>query len=282
MNKNGDLYKKSLICIGLIAIVAFTMVNIQFASAGTNANITYKTHEYGIEPSNYTEILYCDGCHYDDPDVSITVTIDSETQSDITYYVTGSTETFEGIEGWGVFETSLENKVAGGQFSGYFTLPKDGKTYRVFWVDNGTTDPPDPEYPGGSAYTDVTTTASPPSTPVITGESSGKTGKTYTFTINSVDPDGDGIFYYIKWGDGDTEDWFGPFDSGEDATKSHSWSSKGTYTIQAKARDTSGYESDWGEFTIEIEKSRTRNIQFFRLLQDHYRFFQRLFSLLYT
>jgi hypothetical protein len=88
-----------LMCIGLIAIVALTMINIQSASAGTTGKTIVKTPENPMMPGNYTEIQYCYTCHYTDSDITITVTVDHETSSDITYYVTGSSEKFEGIEG---------------------------------------------------------------------------------------------------------------------------------------------------------------------------------------
>lgn len=238
-------------CIGLIAIVLLSTMNIQLASAGTKGQMLLKTPEYPMEPGNYTEILYCSGCHYDNPSVSISVTIDDETQSDITYYINGSTETFEGAEGWGVFD-NLQNKKGGGPYSDYFTLPKDGNTYRFFWVDNGTTDPPDPDHPGGSAYIDITTPTNAPSTPVITGPESGYTETSYSYDFVSTDDDGNDIFYFIKWGDGQEEDWFGPNPSGVPVTKSHSWSEPGNYTIEAKARDSTQQESDWGTLAVQI------------------------------
>jgi len=253
------LFKKNqfviLLCVGLIAIVVFSTINIQSASADIMKNAIYKTPKDPPMPMNYTEIQYCDNCHYSDSDIWISVTVDSQTQSDITYYVTGSSEKFEGIEGWAVFD-KLENNKVHGHFSGYFTLPKDGDTYRVFWVDNGTKDPPDPENPGGSAYTDITTPNDPPTPPTITGPKSGSAGTSYDYDFVSTDSEGDKIFYYIEWGDGTKEDWFGPFPSGQKQTKSHTWTEQDTYIIKAKARDEHGAESDESQYEVTMPRNR--------------------------
>ena len=115
----------TVMCIGLIAIVAFAMMDIQLASA---------------DP---TETVYCDdeGCHLnDEPTVWISLTVDSQTATDITYQVTGS-DIYDGEEGWAVFDP-LQNNLACGFDSGSFTIPADDKTYRVFWVDNSTDEGP--------------------------------------------------------------------------------------------------------------------------------------------
>ena len=58
--------------------------------------------------------------------------------------------------------------------------------------------------------------------------------------------------YYIDWDDSSNSDWVGPFDSGENITLSHTWTTRGTYVIKAKAKDTSGAESDWGELSVAM------------------------------
>lgn len=250
-DKKGQLV--ILMCIGLIVIVAFTMMDIQLASAEITEKTLYKTPEYPMAPTNISELQYCDTCHLNDmPDTWITVTVDSQTPGDITYYVTGSSEKFEGIEGWAVFDP-LENNKANGFNSGYFTLPKDGQTYRVFWVDNGTAE--DPEEPGGSAYTEIIPLNDAPSTPTIDGPTSGEPGTSYTYNFVSTDENGNDISYYIKWGDGSTTDWTAFQASGTPYSESHIWSETGTYTIEAKARDTHGAESEWGTLTVEISSA---------------------------
>ena len=58
------------------------------------------------------------------------------------------------------------------------------------------------------------------------------------------------VYYYIDWGDGQTTVWVGPYNSGAIATVSHQWTEEGTYTVQAKAKDTQGIESGWT--TLEV------------------------------
>jgi len=90
----------------------------------------------------------------------------------------------------------------------------------------------------------------PPNVPTITGPTNGNTGQSYEYSFTATDPDGDDIYYYIDWGDGIEDGWLGSYTSGTTITKSHTWSSEGSYTIQAKAKDINDLESDWG--TLEV------------------------------
>jgi len=242
-----------LLCIGIIITLVFSTITINLASADVTEKPIFNPHEDPTAPTNYTETQYCSTCHYTDPDITMSVTVYSQTTSNITYYVTGSSEKFEGIEGWAVFD-KLENNKVHEHFPGYFTLPKDGQTYMVFWVDNGTRDPQDPDHPGGSANQSITTPNNPPTVPTIDGSTSGKSGTSYEYTFVSTDSEGDKIFYYVDWGDGTNTNWFGPFNSGETTTKSHSWSEKNTYTIKAQARDEHGAMSEWGTLKVTIPR----------------------------
>ena len=42
----------------------------------------------------------------------------------------------------------------------------------------------------------------PPEAPEINGPTNGNVGVEYDFTFHANDPDGDGVYYYIDWGDG--------------------------------------------------------------------------------
>jgi len=96
----------------------------------------------------------------------------------------------------------------------------------------------------------------PPEIPDIDGPTSGSAGTSYNFTFNSVDLDGDDVYYYIKWGDGYTENWDGPHPSGEDLEIAHTYAKRRSYTIEAKAKDTFGDESFWGTLEISIPKNK--------------------------
>jgi hypothetical protein len=90
-----------------------------------------------------------------------------------------------------------------------------------------------------------------------------------TFTTRTTDPDGDQVYYKWCWGDGHYSDWIGPFDSGETASATYSWSETASYGVRVKAKDTEGDETDWSEkHYITIEKSRIQfNPLILRLLQ---------------
>jgi hypothetical protein len=106
----------------------------------------------------------------------------------------------------------------------------------------------------------------PPNTPTMTGPTQGAPDTTYLFKIQTTDPNGDDVFYYIDWGDNTTSGWIGPHASGVQATITHSWSQQGTWTIKFKAKDVLGDESDWGTMAIPIQQLLQFNQVAFSLL----------------
>jgi hypothetical protein len=98
-----------------------------------------------------------------------------------------------------------------------------------------------------------------PETPSIDGPADGKVGIEYDFNISTTDYEGYDIWYYIEWGDGQTEEWIGPFASGENVTVSHTWNIKKDYEVRVKAKDIHDSESDWATLEISIPKSRVMN-----------------------
>ena len=119
-----------------------------------------------------------------------------------------------------------------------------------------------------------------PAEPNIDGPPSGNAGEVYEYTFQTTDPDGNQVFYYIDWGDGDTIEWDGPYDSGEQVTFSHSWSTEATYTIRAQAKDVWDYESTWGELEVNMPRHRTSFDQLFLRAQRFFIFLQNLFDIL--
>ncbi|MEA2054745.1 MAG: PKD domain-containing protein [Candidatus Thermoplasmatota archaeon] len=84
------------------------------------------------------------------------------------------------------------------------------------------------------------------------GPISGNAGTSYSYSTSATDPDNDKVKYYFDWGDG-TGDWTAFVFSGNSASKSHSWSSAGTYQVKAKATDERGAESGWSStLTVTI------------------------------
>ena len=114
----------------------------------------------------------------------------------------------------------------------------------------------------------------PPERPMINGPTSGEVEVEYNYTFVSSDLEGDEIFYWIEWGDGNDTGWIGSYPSGEEITKSHSWSEKDTYTIRCKAKDPYEAESEWGELEVTMPMNQqSQNMWFLRFLQNHPRMF---------
>ena len=99
-----------------------------------------------------------------------------------------------------------------------------------------------------------------PEVPHIEGPPSGKAGEQIEYGFCSQDPDGDEISYCIDWGDESGEICIGPFPSSACIYQKHTWTSDGTYTIKAKARDINGAESDWATLRISIPKTKQMNL----------------------
>ncbi len=117
-------------------------------------------------------------------------------------------------------------------------------------------------------------TNDPPDKPSIDGPTSGKVGTFYDYTAQTTDHDDNDIWYFLYWGDGSGTGWLGPFDSGEDVTKHHRWTEKGTYNITCKAKDVYGEESDFGTLEVTMPKNlQSSNSLFIRFLEGHPRMF---------
>jgi hypothetical protein len=99
-----------------------------------------------------------------------------------------------------------------------------------------------------------------PEIPDISGPIHGKAGVEYDFTFVTTDVNGDDVYYWICWGDlCTTPEWIGPYASGEEAIISYTYEEKGTYTIEAKAKDIHDAESDWGYLEVTMSKSKVRS-----------------------
>jgi len=123
-------------------------------------------------------------------------------------------------------------------------------------------------------------TNEPPTSPEITGTTSGKTGNSYNYGFVSNDPDRNPISYYIEWGDGTHNGWTEDHDPGSGITLSHTWNNEKTYTIKAKAKDTFGLESDWSYFEVTMPRNRAINKLFFNFVVNHLNMFPLLRLLL--
>jgi hypothetical protein len=111
----------------------------------------------------------------------------------------------------------------------------------------------------------VDTNNSEPLKPITPqGPSSGKTNENYEYTSVTTDPDGEDVYYYFDWGDGNNSGWVGPLQSGELVVVSHIWLNQGNYEIKVKAKDINGFESDWSDpLPVSMPKNKTINTPFF-------------------
>jgi parallel beta-helix repeat protein len=106
------------------------------------------------------------------------------------------------------------------------------------------------------SFTTGNGTNQPPEAPTISGPTSGKAGQRYDYTFITIDPEGEAVSYYIDWGDSTNSGWIGPNVSGEQIVVAHTWSTRGVYTIKAKAKDVHNAESDWGVLEIKMPKNQ--------------------------
>jgi len=99
-----------------------------------------------------------------------------------------------------------------------------------------------------------------PNKPSVTGDTNGAIQTSYNYTIQTTDPDQDEVKYFVDWGDNTNSGWLGPYPSGQTASASHSWNSKGNYLIKVKARDEHGLESKWANLTVTMPYSYNKLI----------------------
>ncbi len=111
-----------------------------------------------------------------------------------------------------------------------------------------------------------------PLPPSISGPHRSCPDKMLNYTFKAIDNSPfaeDNIFFYIEWGDGEIEEWIGPYDSGEELILNHTFKEKGTYQIKAKARDVYGATSEWSEpLCIQIPKTKVKPFSLYWLHQQ--------------
>ncbi len=121
----------------------------------------------------------------------------------------------------------------------------------------------------------------PPTAPLIDGPTTGIMGEPLSYTFTSTDPDGDDISYLVRWDwscGGDQTSDFVP--SGEPVTMSHTYNSKGTYSLRAMARDINQAESNWSELEVTIPRTRASSFLWFEWLMERFPMLERLLNLI--
>ncbi len=149
------------------------------------------------------------------------------------------------------------------------SITEDGTIYIGSWWST--------EYDGPygciSAINEFTGTNHPPETPTISGRSKIEPGDVYQLDMVTTDPDLHPSKYYIDWGNGQHEETI-EFASGAGQRLYKKYFLKGTYTIQVKAIDTLGAESDWA--TIELRVPQAYHPSIWQWLQQYFPLLARL------
>jgi C1A family cysteine protease len=107
-----------------------------------------------------------------------------------------------------------------------------------------------------------------PEAPTISGPSSGKPNTEYTYIVSTTDNQGDDVYYYVDWGDGDKTRWDGPHVSGEEVELSHTWESEETYYVRVKARDTNNKVSGWTLIDISMPRNKAIENPFLKFIKQ--------------
>ena len=118
----------------------------------------------------------------------------------------------------------------------------------------------------------------PPNTPTIDGPTEGHYDDWYYYIFSAVDPEGQDVRFWIDWGDGDSEIWLGPANSGEELQYGHNWESQGIYNISVRAEDDRGLYSDWAY--LEVTMPVNQQSYSFPLLQRFLERFPNMFPIL--
>ncbi len=92
----------------------------------------------------------------------------------------------------------------------------------------------------------------PPSNPIIQGPKKFKFDSIQKFIVSSIDDENISLSYYVDWGDGKNTGWLGPFSQKQQISINHSWQSKGSFSVKAKAKDIFGCESNWSYYPIAV------------------------------
>jgi len=118
--------------------------------------------------------------------------------------------------------------------------------------------------------------------PYINGETDGKAGKEYEYTLNSTTPYDIGVYeYLIDWGDNSSNQLLtGPYNESETVTVTHKWNETGTYTVKVKAKDRLGSVSDWATLTVTMPCNTIVNTPFMQFLHNFIQSHPSLFPIL--
>jgi rhodanese-related sulfurtransferase len=109
-----------------------------------------------------------------------------------------------------------------------------------------------------------------PDAPDINGPKQVKVNTPTDYTLSTTDLESDVVFYWIKWCNDNTTEWDGPYESGEDAEFTYTWCHKGTFTIEAKAMDFYGWESNVTELEITVPRNKAIGLNLLNILTERF------------
>jgi len=184
---------------------------------------------------------------------------------------------------WAIHCSNGQTNSGTGAGNGTKSLSLSGLTYATtytVWVN--ATDPSGSNLYSRAWYTFTTqqhenNAPNKPQKP--TGETNGNINTMYTYTTSTTDPDGDQIYYLWDWGDGTQSTWLGPYASGTSSSTTHTWTSKGSYNIKVKTKDTFDAESDWSD-PLPVTMPFSYNSPFMQFWERVFQRFPHAFPLL--
>jgi len=120
----------------------------------------------------------------------------------------------------------------------------------------------------------------PPNAPVFVEEKSNWEKESYTYVFYAVDPDGDQVYYDIAWEKvSDTErvsspdvpvvPWLGPFQSGEELEKTHTFDKRGEYELTIRAKDIHDSIGPATTIMVTYKSSITQLLILSKLMERH-------------
>ncbi|KYK34532.1 MAG: hypothetical protein AYK22_05235 [Thermoplasmatales archaeon SG8-52-3] len=129
-------------------------------------------------------------------------------------------------------------------------------------------------------YRGKTGNNTPPTAPTIDGPTKCKPFIDYNYTFTATDPNGDDIWYHLRWGDNERIHIYGPYPSGEELILSNNWTDKGTYKITCWAKDIYDAVSDVSKLEVKVPRSMFMSISWFNCFFERFQILDKLLGLI--
>ena len=233
---------------------------IKYIPIGSEGMHTVKAYSIDYFHNEETPVVETFGIDKTLPSIDVTLTgekVGDQYIEPVTVSLTGE-DSLSGVE-LIKYKTLYEWR----DYTGPFVVSE--QCYLIYWIrDNA-----------GNVYQDgvYIPIEGPPNLLKINGPHKGAAGEVLEYSFSAFDTlpsTEDNIYFYIEWGDGDVEEWIGPYDSGEEVILNHIYSSERNYMIRFKAKDSVGAESDWKEHGVSLPKGKIYNYPLIhRFLNNH-------------